>query len=189
MARFNAEHQAELDGIKKKEDSLRKQLSALSNRSGLLFYAQLYKVDPDTQLARMRKPLLEMKVKYDKAVALLLTLGFKLDKKGYGGFRAPDFSDESVFRIYDFFGAQCYSKRINGTKVQVTFDVPMGNSKILDEDYLCAYTHIDTPKSKPALWHKANDAGIKSGDNAYFLKTFKAFENRINKLISVIEAN
>lgn len=186
MARFSIANQAELDSITKAEKVLEKKLSALRKRSHLLAYAKMKNVDPETYLANTRKPLLEMKVKYDQAVALLTANGFKLDKKQFGN-QAPQFEDPTVWRMRDFFGEQSYTKKVNGVTVTYAFDVPMGNSSIRDEDYLSVSTSTTLPKSKNDHWDALYKAEIKSGGNAYFLKTFKAFQMQFAKMMDLIE--
>lgn len=188
MARFSIANQAELDSITKAEKVLEKKLSALRKRSHLLAYAKMKNVDPETYLANTRKPLLEMKVKYDKAVELLKANGFKLDKSRCSGNQAPQFEDQTVWRMRDFFGEQAFTKKVNGVPVTYVFDVPMGNSSIRDEDYLAVSTWTTLPKSKAKHFEALLKAEIKCGGNAYFLKTFKAFERQFTNLIAVVES-
>lgn len=187
MARFSIANQAELDSITKAEKVLEKKLSALRKRSHLLAYAKMKNVDPETYLANTRAPLLEMKVKYDKAVELLKANGFKLDKSR-SSFQAPQFEDPTVWRMRDFFGEQAFTKKVNGVTVTYAFDVPMGNSSIRDEDYLAVSTWTTLPKSKDKHFEALLKAEIKTGGNAYFLKTFKAFERQFTNLIAVVES-
>lgn len=187
MARFSIANQAELDSIKKAEAVLEKKLSALRKRSHLLAYAKMKNVDPETYLARTRAPLLEMKVKYDKAVELLNTNGFKLVKSRLRN-QAPQFEDPTVWRMRDFFGEQAFTKKVNGVTITYVFDVPMGNSSIRDEDYLAVSTWTTLPKSKDKHFEALLKAEIKCGGNAYFLKTFKAFERQFTNLIAVVES-
>lgn len=193
MARFTKAHADEAEALAKKIARLEAQLRPLRERASVLSYGQTFKIAPETFIAQKRAPLEKLLPAYVKSQNALVEAGFKLDRKHYAH-KDAQWEDPTVWRHSDFFGEQKFVLPIGktGAVVEVSFDVPGGNSKRKDEDYLAYDIHVSTVGTRTydqttlteAQWGALGNCRVWGIE----FKSFKGFKARLDKALAAVAA-
>lgn len=193
MARFTKAHADEAAELKKKIARLEAQLRPLRERALVLSYGQTYKIAPETFIEQRRAPLEKLLPAFTKSTAALIDAGFRLDRKHYAH-KDPQFEVPTVWNHSEFFGEQRFALPIgkSGAVIEVNIEVPMGNSKCKDEDYLAYSINATTEGMKTLNQTKLTtnqwDVLGECEAGGIEFKSFKSFKARLDKMIAAVNS-
>lgn len=188
---FTKANKAEQAKLQKEIAALREKLKPLEERGYILSYASMENLSPEKFLETKREPMLKTLVPFKRAAQVLISAGFVLDTKAYD-YKKPRFEDTTVWDFCDFFGNQNFIRPIGktGAYVQVTMDVPCGNSKRKDEDYLAFDISVSSNGYRSETKLTAAQWDVLSGAESYqrYFTTFKKFERYLNTMIEAVDS-